>query len=307
MQAKQKAVVNVSITVLRTLSALELDTLAIEASKTVKEGKDLVDFSRRSNPVTGKVICALEERMEKAKAENFLAKNMSLARYWEGITKTKMPGHAMSCGVAFGTLVRTEQIDEKTYDLCSANMLELAGAISNAVDCNVTHEAIAKTVEQLKERGKDAMKNLRAILLSVKPRKPMDAEDAAERLKQIFADGHLNLTFAVAAAEMCYLEPQSDEAKDSYFALSAAGITVDKHFGDEQIDKWINLFQKPNAPANTPAPNPNAIQLPAPAPQAPVETAPTESSADAPSAPPESSEQSQTETEQAGQLEEAAA
>ncbi len=51
-------------------------------------------------------------------------------------------------------------------------MIELAGAISNAVNGEIAHAAIAKAAAQLKERGKDAPKNLRAILKEVKPAKP---------------------------------------------------------------------------------------------------------------------------------------
>jgi hypothetical protein len=232
----QKVVTNHSLAVLRAMTPEELDHLAIEAAKTVQEAKQSADFSRASNPATGKVICVLEERLNKAKSERTIASNTSLASYWAGITKSKMPNHALTCAVCFGTFVRTEQIDEKTYDLCSANMIELAGAISNAVNGEIAHPAIAKAAAQLKERGKDAPKNLRAILKEVKPAKPMDAETAQERLQQIFDDGHLNLVIAGVGAEMCY--QTGDEAKASYFALIAAGTLVDKHFG-EQADAWI--------------------------------------------------------------------
>jgi hypothetical protein len=219
----------------------ELDGLAIMAAKTVADAKHSAEFSRASNPVTGKVICVLEERLEKAKTEMTIAKNTSLAKYWEGITKSKLPNHAMSCAVCFGTFVRTELLSEKDYDLCSANMIELAGAISNAVNGEIAQPAIAKAAAQLKERGKDAPKNLRAILRDVKPPKPMDAETAQEKLQQIFDDGHLNLVIAGCAAGMCYLE--GTEAKESYFALIAAGVMVDKHFG-AQADEWIAEREK---------------------------------------------------------------
>jgi hypothetical protein len=153
-----------------------------------------------------------------------------------------MPNHAMTCAVAYGTFVRTEQIDEKTYDLCSAHMIELAGAISNAVDGVIANPAIAEAAAQLKECGKDAPKNLRAILKRVKPPQPMDAQTAQDKLQAIFDDGHLNLVIAGMAAEMCY--QTGDEAKDSYFALAAAGITVDKHFGEGHVDTWITEYQR---------------------------------------------------------------
>jgi hypothetical protein len=232
----QKVVVTQSLTTLRALTPDELDVLCKEAAKTVKEAKDSADFSRASNPMTGKVICVLEERLNKAKAEKTIASNTSLAKYWEGITGSKMPNHAMTCAVAFGTFVRCELVTEKDYDLCSANVLELAGAISNAVNGEVGHAAVTQAAEQLKERGKDATKKLRAILKEVKPPKPMDADTAQEMLKKIFADGHLKLVIAEAAAEMCYLDGQ--EAKESYFALIAAGCLVDKHFG-ETADAWL--------------------------------------------------------------------
>jgi hypothetical protein len=225
-----------SVEVLRSLKPEELDALVIQAAKVVQDARKGVQNATASNPATGKLICVLEERLNTAKSNKTIASNMSLARYWEGITKSQMPNHAMTCAVCFGTFVRTEQIDEKTYDLCSANMIELAGAISNAVDGEIAHPAIAKAAAQLKERGKDAPKNLRAILREVKPPTPMDAETAQEKLQQIFDDGHLNLVIAGVGAEMCYQTGQ--EAKDSYFALLAAGILVDKHFGAE-ADAWL--------------------------------------------------------------------
>ena len=220
----------------------ELDKLCISAAITVQEAKQSADFSRASNPVTGKLICVLEERLEQSKAAMTIAKSTSLAKYWDGITKSKLPNHAMTCAVCFGACVRTELLSEKDYDLNSANCIELTGAIVNAVDGEIANPAIARAVAQLKERGKDAPKNLRAILKEVKPAKPMDAETAQEKLQQIFDDGHLNLAIAGCAAEMCYQD--GDEAKDSYFALIAAGILVDKHFGETQVDEWIAARSK---------------------------------------------------------------
>jgi hypothetical protein len=259
---QNKVVTNHSVTVLRAMTPDELDKLVIQAALTVQESQQSAKFAQASNPSTGKLICVLEERLNQAKSDKTIASNTSLARYWEGITKSKMPNHAMTCAVCFGTFVRTEQIDEKTYDLCSANMIELAGAISNAVDGAIAHPAIAKAAAQLKERGKDAPKNLRAILKEVKPAKPMDAEAAQEKLKQIFADGHLNLALAEAAAEMCY--QTGDDAKDSYFALVAAGMLVDKHFGNDQVDAWIterSTFVKPVPTPEEPAAEVEARQL----------------------------------------------
>jgi len=250
----QKVVISHSVTVLRAMTPAELDALAIQAAETVKEAKESARFSQASNPATGKVICVLEERLERAKTENLIAKNTSLAKYWEGITKSKMPNHAMTCAVCFGSFVRTEKIDEKTYDLCSANIIEVAGAISNAVDGDLTNPAIEEAAVQLKEHRKDAPKNLKAILKRVKPAKPMDAETAQERLQAIFDDGHLNLVIAGVGAEMCY--QTGDEAKASYFCLVSAGVLVDKHFGAE-ADAWIEernkLVAKPEV-VSTPAP-----------------------------------------------------
>src|ERR1019366_5600621 len=149
----QKVVVNHSVITLRAMTPDELDQLAIDAAKTVQEAKDSAKFTTASNSSTGKVICVLEERLEKAKSEMTVAKNTSLAKYWEGITKAKMPNHAMTCAVCFGSFVRTEMIDEKTYDLCSANIIELAGAItmsfcrslSRASAAGVTNSVLAGT------------------------------------------------------------------------------------------------------------------------------------------------------------------
>lgn len=269
MQA-DKPIVTQSATVLRAMTPDELDGLLKAAALVTQEAAKGRKYESASNPMTGKLICILEERLERAKAAMTVAKSTSLAAYWHGITDVKMPNHAMTCAVAYGTYVRCELIEEKIYDICSANIIELAGNIVNAVKGDVTHEAVQAAAAQLKEHGKDAPKNLRAILARVKPRKPMDAEKAQELLRQIFDDGHLNLTIAEAAAEMCYLT--GTEAKDSYFALAAAGILTDKHFGAEQVDKWVSEYQRATAPVKM---TPGATPPPGTAPQVPVPSVPS--------------------------------
>ncbi|HEV7928125.1 MAG TPA: hypothetical protein VGR14_22425 [Verrucomicrobiae bacterium] len=54
---QSKVVTNHSVTVLRSMTAQELDALAIQAALVVQDAKKSADFSRASNPATGKVIC----------------------------------------------------------------------------------------------------------------------------------------------------------------------------------------------------------------------------------------------------------
>ena len=58
-----------------------------------------------------------------------------------------------------------------------------------------------------------------------------------------------------------------DEAKDSYFALIAAGVLVDKHFG-EQADAWCAERAKSQANSPPPPPPPQSQDAPQAQPQA---------------------------------------
>ena len=230
-----------------TMEAGEQDKFVRQADQTIKETKHAREVEQASNPRTGKLICAIECRLESAKANNTVARNTTLAMYWKAIvgsTKAKVPTHALTCAVTFGTLVLSEHLTEKDYDLCSSNMIELAGEICNVVAGDIAHPILPKVCKELKERSKDAMKNLRALKLEVKPREPMDAETAQKKLAEIFGDGHLNLVIAEMAAQMCYLDHTNGESP--FLALLSAGVLVDRHFGP-QAEVWTATFSGESA------------------------------------------------------------
>lgn len=209
------------IAMLVAMNADELDALAKDATKVEKDAKSATDNHKSSFPAAGKIVCALEERLNNLISDKKIASNTSLATYWKSITDQKLNNHALSCANAFGTYVRTGLIDEKDYDLNSANCLELASSISSNVGGMIEHEAITAAAAELKERGKDEAKNLRAILDSVKERKVMDAERAKELLAQIFADGHLELAIHTVGAQLAY-ETDADQMGRQFDALKIA-------------------------------------------------------------------------------------
>jgi hypothetical protein len=241
--------------VLRTLSADELNKLAIDSVKLEKRAKDANSAHKSSFPAVGKLVCVFEERLNTLKAQRMIASNTSLATYWESITKTRMNNHSLSCAVAFGTYVRTELITERDYDLNSAQCLELAASVSTAVGGDITAQAVHDAADQLKERGKDAAKNLRTILDTVKNRKTLSADKAAEMLKTIFAEGHLLTVISLLGAEVAYLADEK-VARQAYYGIIAAhdmfGRNVtesgERRFSDETLNAWLKeqeVFQAP--------------------------------------------------------------
>jgi len=237
------------IDTLRKMSADELDALARQAVKLEKEAKDATTAHKSSFPAAGKVVCAIEERLNALKAQRLIASNTSLAAYWESITKTRVNNHALSCAVTFGTFVRTELIAERDYDLNTAQCLELAAAISTAVGGDVTHVAVVQTSEQLRERGKDAAKTLRVILDKVKERKTITAEKAAEMLKAIFQDGHLELALHAAGAEVAYV----NDAETLERIFGALNLALDHCGTVEQQEAWLEKKAEAIAPVRVAA------------------------------------------------------
>ncbi|HYV26213.1 MAG TPA: hypothetical protein VFA77_01675 [Candidatus Eisenbacteria bacterium] len=241
--------------VLRTLSADELNKLAIDSVKLEKRAKDANTAHKSSFPAVGKLVCVFEERLNTLKSQRMIASNTSLATYWESITKTRVNNHALSCSVAFGTYVRTELITERDYDLNSAQCLELAASISTAVGGDITAQAVHDAAEQLKERGKDAAKSLRAILDKVKEHKTLSADKAAEMLKTIFAEGHLLTVISLLGAEIAYLTDEK-VAKQAFHGIIAAhdmfGRNVtengDRRFSDDTLNAWLEEKEDFQAP-----------------------------------------------------------
>ncbi|MCI0748845.1 MAG: hypothetical protein L0Y58_25850 [Verrucomicrobia subdivision 3 bacterium] len=67
------------IDTLRGMTADELDALARQAVKLEKTAKDATGAHKSSFPAVGKVVCAIEERLNALKAQRQIASNTSLA------------------------------------------------------------------------------------------------------------------------------------------------------------------------------------------------------------------------------------
>ncbi len=253
------------------MSVDEQDKLARECGKVEKKASDAVEAHKQSFPMAGKVVYAVQKRLEYLKAsvdesgkpkKPAIALNMSLAQYWETITRVngkpgiKLNNHWLSCAVTFGTYVGSELITEADYDKNTAQCLELAASISTAVGGDTTHDAVNQTAEELRDRSKDSAKKLREILASVKEVKEMTAEKAAQLLKSIISAGHLVTVISEAGAEIAHLEDK-EMARNAFFAMITASdmfhANVDKEgnrrFDDEILNAWSNAFAKSSAPA----------------------------------------------------------
>ena len=233
------------IETLRAMKPEDIDALARASVDVQKKAKDATDAHKSSFPATGKVVCVLEERLNELKSRKLIASNTSLATYFESITKNKINPHASSCANAFGTYVRTGLISEKDYDLNSENALSLGSSISTAVGGDILNAAVFKAAEELKERGKNQIKNLRAILETVKEPKELDAQKASEMVATVIKHGHLEIVLAIATAALAY---EKDEKRlKSCFAHLLMGM--DRCGTQVQQDAWVLEKEKANTKA----------------------------------------------------------
>jgi hypothetical protein len=220
---------------------------------------------KSSFPAMGKLICVVEEDLSELKSIKKIASNMSLASYWESITKSvkgsngkpvKLNNHGLSCAVAFGTYVRSELITEADYDKNTAQCLELAAAISTAVGGEVTHDAVVEAAEELVDRSKDSATNLKRLLATVKDAPEMTVEQAQKALAKLFEHGHLPVVIAGIGAEIAHVE-DAEIARSAFFAMITANDmfaeNVDakgkRRFPDKTLDAWTAAYQKANAKA----------------------------------------------------------
>jgi hypothetical protein len=258
--------------------------MAREVGKVERKATDATEAHKLSFPMAGKVVYAVQKRLEQLKAsvdETGKAKKpqislaTSLATYWESITRAngkpgiKLNNHWLSCAVTFGTYVGSELISEPDYDKNPAANLELAASISTAVGGDVTHAAVMSAAEELRDRSKNSAKTLREILESVKEPKAMTAEKAQEMVAKIIAGGHLSVVIASVGAEIAHLE-DAEAARSAFFGMITASdmfaanmmtkeIGADgkpvqvRRFSDKVLDAWTKAYEKANAqtPANT--------------------------------------------------------
>ena len=222
----------------------ELDALLITSAKAGEKLKEDDTAHKSSFPAVGKVYCALEVRLIAMKAANMTGPNTSLSTFYQGlmaaagIRNAKLNGPAMACAVTFGSLVRTGKLPEKDYDDNNAAPLIKTSAIINAVGGVLEHDVIALAVQQLKARTKDMVRNLQALLDSVKDRKPIDSEKAQELVTKCIEDGHIETVLAVASVN---IGPELSESQlercflHIYLALKRCGTV-------EQQETWLAVF-----------------------------------------------------------------
>lgn len=256
---------------LRKLSVDQQDELIRQASAIENKAIVATEAHKLSFPAAGKLVCIAEERLNELKStvnpdgsarKPLIAVNTSLATYWGSLTKGKdgKPGklnnHWLSCAVAFGTYVRTELVTEADYDKNTAQCLELSSSISTEVGGDVSHEAIIEAADVLKDRPKDAAKQLRSILEGLKGPKAITSDKAKEMLVAIFASGHLaTLVIPMIGAEIAHIE-DSETARSAYHAMQCAGAMFEQNvdatgarrFSDEVIDGWIKGKEEANQP-----------------------------------------------------------
>src|SRR5258708_30490596 len=151
------------------LPITEQDEMAVVYVRGNARLKDNKDEQKEGAKVIGKLLCALEIRLEAAKKASAIAPNKTLAEFFKDQYGSPVQTHPLSLQNAFGAYVLTTLITETDYDCNSGNCLELAARIVTAVNGDLTHEAVAKAAAELTERSNKAARNLRDILATVKP------------------------------------------------------------------------------------------------------------------------------------------
>jgi len=105
----------------------------------------------------------------------------------------------------------------------------------DAVKGDLTHDAVLKSAQELKNRTDKEAKNLRDILASVKPAKKLDAKEALEMFQDICDDGHL--VACLVQLPDIFTELPETEQRDSYSAFARCLERIDNEHG-ELVDAW---------------------------------------------------------------------
>ena len=215
-------------------------TNGLEAVKTQK------GENRETVKVFGKLACLAEIRLNDAIKSQVFAPNKSLASYIEDLTGQKPANHGLTLKNAYGSFVIPGHITENDYDVNSSNCLEIAARIVTAVKGDLTHDAVALAIAQLKERGDKQAANLREILAGLKPAEKLTAAQALDMLAQIRADGQLGVLLVQLPDEMNKLPSDSEQAQ-AYLSLNNAVQNANRIFG-ERADGWITEAEAAAAP-----------------------------------------------------------
>jgi len=270
----------ITIAHIRSLTPSELDDLAKESVRLQKDAKAATDANKSSFPAVGKVLCGLEERLNKLKAQVLIASNTSLASYFESITTKKPNNHAMSCAVAFGAYVRTGLVPEAQFDKNPCSNLELAASIATSCGGSVVNEYVKAAAAELLDRSKNSPGNLRALLLKVKPKESMDVLKALEKSNEIIDDGHIEALLAAVDAWFTTDASKELDAEKRKKVFTLLNACTDKVGTFEEQSAWVRenaakaaTAAKAAAKAAKPI---TVITEPGPVETAPVETAPVE-------------------------------
>lgn len=270
------------IATLVAMSAEEQDKYLIAAHRVGQVAKETTDEFKASFPALGKLYNALQKRLNRAKEAGVVASNTALSSYIESILGkgTKANSHGLSCKDCFSCLVETGMMGEPDYDKCASGWLEKAASICNAVGGDLTHSAVKAAAEILKDRPKTGLKDLQALLDSVKDREPLKPEKVAELLTRIFADGYLDTVITAVGTEIAHLD-DAEKGQTAYAGMmvsmsmfsrnmvvtgakSVDGKMVQetaRRFDDATLKGWMDEYKagltKKPAPA-TPTPKPEA-------------------------------------------------
>lgn len=258
------------------------DKLAREVGGMLKKAVDATEAHKMSFPMAGKVVYAVQKRLEELKSsvnpdgtpkKPQINLAISLATYWESITRVngkegiKLNNHWLSCAVTFGSYVGSELITEADYDKNTAQCLELAASISTAVGGDVTHGAVMAAAEELRDRSKNAAKNLRELLDSVKEPKAMTSEKAVEAVRKVIAAGFLPLVIAEVGGAIAHVE-DTETARSAFMGMITANDMFaanvneagQRRFSDKVLNAWAAAYEKantkPEAPESAPAETP---------------------------------------------------
>jgi len=222
------------------------DEMAVAFVRGNNRLKDTKDEQKEGAKVIGKLLCALEIRLEAGKKANAIAANETLAEYFKKQYGGPVQTHPLSLKNAFGAYVGTSLITETDYDVNSGNCLELAARIVTAVNGDLTHDAVKRAAAQLIERSNKEAKNLRDILASVKPAAKLTPDEALEMFERIAADGQLPVVLAHLPDTALKL-PEGQQ-REIYVALGTGFNRYDTALGMAKTAAWTAEMDAATAP-----------------------------------------------------------
>lgn len=234
---------------LKAMSEDEIAKLAKGASTIEKDAKDGACAQRNAFVAIGKIVHAIALRLQALQAEKRIARTVTVQKYWETVTGNELSKIAIKCCDAVGLYMETGLVPEKSFDANPYQNLTLAVEIADAVGGDLTKPAMLSAATELSSPGKETTKKLKAILDTVKTRKPITAEKAQERIVEIIGDGHLDIVTACAGAAYAYLPSDETGQKSFEAARTAIGMfEKNSNITPETLASWRGT-PAPAAPA----------------------------------------------------------